>query len=636
VPYVPVDASFSTAEADLLKLLVAPLYGDRPEIGVRELVQNAIDAVRESTLLSGSDTCNSVEGLQEREGPDVRVQFSNDENGVAWLEVDDRGVGMTADIVRDYFLRAGASFRFSDAWRRAYEDSSGESRVLRSGRIGVGAVAAFLLGDLLEVTTRHIHKSAEEGITFRAHLEDETVELRKVNCPSGTTVRVRLYGEVAKRFDLHSPNTITPAQWDWYYLNEPRVQRILFGLPIQPKYSLPLPQAELPAPWHRLEHPEFADIHWSYANEPALVSNGTPIVSAEAMYVRYGGHEDIPVLLYQPPTNHYRFYYPSLSVFDPNGRLPVNLQRTGLAEPHYPFTNSLRNEVFKDFIAYFALSAPNHPSTLPEVGWEYGTWRYPGVALHEVASVQQLITWSPIFETCSGVGFSDADLFRHAGLRRCIVATEASWRSRRHLSVQLDQNVGFLRVQVSGTGGVYRLLRKLLYPVFLGLERDDTPFAEMSLTGVRVCLARATAQAARTQVRRALLSEVSEQEIAPGWVEWTIGVCGPRCVTYDVLMRGTVERDPRDYDETCIGEVFFAAGDRHRESLLANEWLAAFGASVIPFSEDERVALLLGRGGAIWHALLGKAKEDIHWFSRSQSRARDEEGDYRLSTAALR
>ncbi len=40
-------AAFRAADADLLKLLIEPLYGNRFEIGLRELIQNSVDAVRE-------------------------------------------------------------------------------------------------------------------------------------------------------------------------------------------------------------------------------------------------------------------------------------------------------------------------------------------------------------------------------------------------------------------------------------------------------------------------------------------------------------------------------------------------------------------------------------------------------------
>ena len=45
VSYIPGRLAFESAGTGLLKKLVAPLYGDAPEVGVRELLQNAIDAV---------------------------------------------------------------------------------------------------------------------------------------------------------------------------------------------------------------------------------------------------------------------------------------------------------------------------------------------------------------------------------------------------------------------------------------------------------------------------------------------------------------------------------------------------------------------------------------------------------------
>ncbi len=47
VEYIPCQASFEVTDTDLLKLLIGPLYGENPGIGIRELMQNSIDAVRE-------------------------------------------------------------------------------------------------------------------------------------------------------------------------------------------------------------------------------------------------------------------------------------------------------------------------------------------------------------------------------------------------------------------------------------------------------------------------------------------------------------------------------------------------------------------------------------------------------------
>jgi molecular chaperone HtpG len=47
VHYIPTHAAFEASGPDLLRLLVGPLYSDNPTVGVRELMQNAIDACRE-------------------------------------------------------------------------------------------------------------------------------------------------------------------------------------------------------------------------------------------------------------------------------------------------------------------------------------------------------------------------------------------------------------------------------------------------------------------------------------------------------------------------------------------------------------------------------------------------------------
>jgi HSP90 family molecular chaperone len=41
---------------------VGPLYGDAPEVGIRELLQNAIDAVNEFYGLSGKTAARTTSG----------------------------------------------------------------------------------------------------------------------------------------------------------------------------------------------------------------------------------------------------------------------------------------------------------------------------------------------------------------------------------------------------------------------------------------------------------------------------------------------------------------------------------------------------------------------------------------------
>ncbi len=189
VEYIPCRAAFEVGDSDLLKLLVGPLYGNKPEIGIRELLQNALDAVNERReyLLQNPDLEDEVE-FSDHEG-DVLIDISPDDDGQWWATVSDKGIGMTPETVRDYFLKAGASFRRSEAWRKTFEDEDGSSRILRSGRFGVGALAAFLLGDRIELETRHL-TCPSVGVRFTAQVDDSVIELGRCERPVGTTIRV--------------------------------------------------------------------------------------------------------------------------------------------------------------------------------------------------------------------------------------------------------------------------------------------------------------------------------------------------------------------------------------------------------------------------------------------------------------
>jgi molecular chaperone HtpG len=195
VPYVPAEVAFDSAGTELLKLLIQPLYGDHPEIGIRELLQNAVDACREleDYRLQGAAALKQGE-LTVQDG-DVVISLEDKGTEGRWLDVSDRGVGMTLEVLREYFLKAGASFRRSDAWRKVHETQEGRSRVLRSGRFGVGVLAAFLVGDELEVSTRHLTAAGDAGLTFKATIDTEAIDLMLCSRPVGTTIRIRISDE---------------------------------------------------------------------------------------------------------------------------------------------------------------------------------------------------------------------------------------------------------------------------------------------------------------------------------------------------------------------------------------------------------------------------------------------------------
>ncbi len=167
LPYIPERTGFS-ADPNLLTLLVEPLYGKQPSVGVRELMQNAVDAVCElDAWCEMHGRLPASLDLPDQE-PDVLIDFIKQADGSWILRVTDKGIGMTAGTLQHYFLRAGACFRQSAEWTKEFVDENGHARALRAGRFGIGAFATFLLGPSFRLFTRHVTASNSIGYCLEA------------------------------------------------------------------------------------------------------------------------------------------------------------------------------------------------------------------------------------------------------------------------------------------------------------------------------------------------------------------------------------------------------------------------------------------------------------------------------------
>jgi hypothetical protein len=212
LPY-ETDENYISVDPQILYQLVQPLYGRRPEFGVRELLQNAIDAVRERNHVD----VEGVRRLNLKGCPHVVVEFAQRQDGEWEIIVQDTGVGMTPRTIRQFFLRAGASFRHSQEWSQRFNRSDGTSAVLRTGQFGIGVFAGFLLGTKLEVTTRHY---SENVATQFAFTQDSTlIEFKKLNADYteiGTSIRITLPADVARILELDAPVENKRLGWDWF------------------------------------------------------------------------------------------------------------------------------------------------------------------------------------------------------------------------------------------------------------------------------------------------------------------------------------------------------------------------------------------------------------------------------------
>ncbi|MEP0069443.1 ATP-binding protein [Pyruvatibacter sp.] len=184
----PLNASVHVSDIPSLveRLGGEELYGNDPLVPVRELIQNSADAVRAKRAISDLPDSWGI----------VRVELVRDDKQW-WLEVEDNGTGMSRKAIEKYLLNFGASYWGSTLMREEYPGLFSQS-VSHTGKFGIGFFSVFMLGDLVEVTTRRIGASDQDtckltfgrGIANRPILESGAVN--KLNADSGTLVRVLL------------------------------------------------------------------------------------------------------------------------------------------------------------------------------------------------------------------------------------------------------------------------------------------------------------------------------------------------------------------------------------------------------------------------------------------------------------
>ena len=369
LPYLPTRAALHS-DPDLFRLVIRDLYGNQPTVAGRELLQNAVDAVRARWALEErTRTSVQPETLRPLEA-DVVVTLEECSEGRWALRVADRGIGMSPDLVVNYFLRAGASF---GPTRAEMEELSADQVVqrIKAGRFGVGAFAAYLLGPEVEVITRHLRQ--DRAIHFTARLYEDLVQIDWTEARIGTEVVIPFDpqqvppwndGEIA-----WAPHEFLALISAWYRLDEPTV---LFRLKtregeetVPPPADVPNPNQELPSRWRRLQSKGFDAILWRVPQSVEAGSRPGNSVTHNGIVVREptaesrltgGGYE------WSSNAISKNLRPPSIAVFDSRHRLGIALHRYKLIKPTLPFEAQLLNSIGLDITARaLALGNGHHP-----------------------------------------------------------------------------------------------------------------------------------------------------------------------------------------------------------------------------------------------------------------------------------
>lgn len=367
LPYIATKCGISV-NPEIIPLMVKPLYGEHPEIGIRELVQNALDAVRERESYCERHGLKSEAGQLYNNDCDVQIRIEEVDEGNWKLIVTDTGIGMSVTTIIDYFLRAGASYRQSEEWVREFVNEDGRSTVLRAGRFGVGFFAAFLVGRSVHVTTRHI-TSEDNGIEFKAGPDGDLIELRKAAVPQpfGTRIEIVIDRENVSELGFSSERhrILLEAEkgfaaWDWYSLCAPTVKRVIafadgHEIEVQQKHVIGCETGAAFPWWNRIWPEDYGEVQWNYKQKPKIIVNGIRVGDVEFQKCHDADY------VWRDKWQGFTIKTPSISIADPDGRLPLALRRDRFTGGHVPFEQELLDDIACDFLAYALVYGPSEP-----------------------------------------------------------------------------------------------------------------------------------------------------------------------------------------------------------------------------------------------------------------------------------
>ncbi len=133
---------------EIMKLLMdRSLYPD-PALFLRELLQNSLDACRYQVALAREAK------MDDKYIPRIDVWDHSEDETDPRVVFQDNGVGMSLDIIQNYFLRVGKSFYRSPQFSTERELLAEKGIFLDScSRFGIGFLSCFLAGDNIEVET---------------------------------------------------------------------------------------------------------------------------------------------------------------------------------------------------------------------------------------------------------------------------------------------------------------------------------------------------------------------------------------------------------------------------------------------------------------------------------------------------
>ncbi|WP_081975974.1 caspase family protein [Amycolatopsis sp. MJM2582] len=177
-------------------LMGRQLYGE-PDLAIRELYQNALDACRYRDVRRRYLTRRD-RSIVEWSG---RISFrqGTDAEGREFIECTDNGVGMSKDTMMSTFANAGERFVYRSGFRSEqmrWQELDPPLRLIPNSQFGVGVFSYFMIAEEIHITTRPVGEDdvvGSQAFSVRIASSGSLFQITQSNeMPAGGT-RIRLY-----------------------------------------------------------------------------------------------------------------------------------------------------------------------------------------------------------------------------------------------------------------------------------------------------------------------------------------------------------------------------------------------------------------------------------------------------------
>jgi hypothetical protein len=150
--YIAGGFRFELEYERILKLLMdKSLYPD-PSLFLRELLQNALDACRFRKAIAQS------EGAGDQYEPHI-VVWDKSHEPTPTIVFQDNGIGMSEDVIKNYFMRVGRSFYRSGEFNAQRQRLAAQGIELEAtSQFGIGILSCFMVADRIEIESYRLNE----------------------------------------------------------------------------------------------------------------------------------------------------------------------------------------------------------------------------------------------------------------------------------------------------------------------------------------------------------------------------------------------------------------------------------------------------------------------------------------------